>query len=612
MLTPDYLFNVSDRIVDLYEELNTFAIKDICRRLTNTDFEITGSAEWQYRMLQEAGMSREEINKKIASITHKSQNEIRKVFEESSYKSYNADMSVYKAFGLTPLPFAQSPYMLQLLQAAYEQTNGTLHNLTQTTADASQRLLINTLSAMQMRVSSGQQSYNQAIRQAVNTIAAEGVKVQYKGKERNLESVVRMAVVTGVNQASIRVQLQAAEKMGCDTILTTAHLGARIGDGYKGHVNWQGGVYSVSGQKYPEEEKRIGQKIGDFYGDTGFGKVDGLGGANCRHNVRPWIVGHSSNPYVDKDGNPKIDAEENKKRYEAQQGQRRRESNIRNTKRKLQALRTSIDSSAETDVKEALQQDYDRQALQLKRQQNEYEQYCAQNELRTKNERLQIAGYSHKEAKRAYHASKRAEDTFGGSGGMELNKKVYFDPKNDYTIELEGYEKRVNEGLSLAAGKVAQQGAETGYEHMYLVDLENGELDYYETNNLQDSVGYEFWNHLNKNKMKSYAFVHNHNTAGSFSETDMQTLLTEEQISVMIAVRNDAVKYIAERSETLLKNVLLDDLYKSEIQELNELLKDGMISVGERTIRREELIVKNALRDYTKGGKLVEIDGRHK
>lgn len=409
MLTPDYLFNVADSVVDLYEELNTFAIKDICRRLVNTDFQITGSASWQYRMLQEAGMSREEINKKIASLTNKSQKEVRQIFEDSSYKSYNADISIYKAAGLTPLPFAQSPAMLQILQAMYEQTNGTLHNLTQTTADASQRLLINTLSAVQMRVSSGQQSYTQAIRQAVNQIAADGVKVQYKGMERNLESVVRMAVVTGINQASIRVQLHAAEQMECDTVLTTAHLGARIGEGYKGHVNWQGSIYSISGKMYPEEEKRIGQKVGNLYEDTGFGKVDGLGGANCRHNVRPWIIGHSSNPYVDENRNPKIDTAENEKLYEAQQGQRRRESNIRNTKRKLQALQTSIDASAETDVKNVLQQDYDKQALRLKKQQDEYKQYCTDNDLRTKSERMQIAGYSQKEARQAYQAAKRAE-----------------------------------------------------------------------------------------------------------------------------------------------------------------------------------------------------------
>lgn len=407
MLSPDYLFNVADDVVELYEELNTFAVQDICRRLVNTDFRLSGSMEWQYRMLQEAGLSRQEINKKIAQLTGKSEREVQSIFEDSSYKSYNADMKVYKEAGLTPLPFGQSQAMLSILQGVYEQTNGSLQNLTRTTADASQKLLIDTMSKVQFRVLSGQQSYNQAIREAINEIASSGVRVSYNGMERNLESVVRTAVLTGVNQASAKAMLQTADEMNCDCVLTTAHLGARTGEGYKGHVNWQGRVYSRKGISYPEEEKRIGYKIESLESATGYGKVDGLCGANCRHNIRPWIIGHSTNPYIDEHGKPKIDTDENKKIYELQQRQRAKERGIRDSKRKLQALQTSFNSCAETDIKDMLQSDYDKAALKLHKQQKDYKEFCSTNGLQTQSERTQIANWGRSEAKQTYSAGQR-------------------------------------------------------------------------------------------------------------------------------------------------------------------------------------------------------------
>ena len=76
----------------------------------------------------------------------------------------------------------------------------------------------------------------------------------------------------------------------------------------------------------------------------------------------------------------------------------------------------------------------------------------------------------------------------------------------------------------------------------------------------------------------------------------MTTLLTCEQIPVMIAVRNDSVKYIAERNGDVLRDGWFDDLYQDEINKLNMAVKDGKITIGRRASRREEMIVNNLLR----------------
>ena len=59
----------------------------------------------------------------------------------------------------------------------------------------------------------------------------------------------------------------------------------------------------------------------------------------------------------------------------------------------------------------------------------------------------------------------------------------------------------------------------------------------------------------------TFAFVHNHNTDGSFSETDIRTLLTTEQFPIMIAVRDDGVIYVATRKGHVIKTSFYDNMY---------------------------------------------------
>lgn len=407
MLDADYLFSVADDIVELYEQLNTFGINDICRRLVNTDFQLTGSAEWQYYLLQQTGMSRAEINKKVAEITKKSEKEIKAIFEECSYRSYNADMSVYEKAGITALPFSQSERMLQILDATYRATMGELHNLTQTTANASQELLIKTLNETQWKVSTGMQSKNQAIAEAIEKVAADGIDVMYgSGAKRSIESVVRMCVTTGINQACAQISLQNCEKMGTDLVLTTSHPGARTGEGYKGHVNWQGRVFSLSGKdkKYPS-----------FVQECGYGQIQGICGINCRHSFLPYIDGVSHNPFE------RYDSKNEHNKYIKQQKQRKMERDIRTTKRQLQAMQKSMNSTAEMDVKEVLQSRYDGLAYKLQEQRKNYMKFCEDNVLVPQNERMKVARFSRSEAQKAVWGAKRHGKTLDENGNSVLH-----------------------------------------------------------------------------------------------------------------------------------------------------------------------------------------------
>lgn len=189
-------------------------------------------------------------------------------------------------------------------------------------------------------------------------------------------------------------------------------------------------------------------------------------------------------------------------------------------------------------------------------------------------------------------------------------KEVYYNDNNSYKVELVGHDVNVNKGLSEACRNVARLGSTDRCEHMNLVNLSSGALDFYETNHSPNEVGMNFWNYIEKYPNKKFAFIHNHNTDTSFSESDLRTLLTTENVPMMVAVRNDGVIYIVERKGKRLKSGWFDDLYEKDLKSLNEQSRQGIISGEERSIRREIMIVENLIRDYTKG--LVKIDGRKK
>lgn len=190
------------------------------------------------------------------------------------------------------------------------------------------------------------------------------------------------------------------------------------------------------------------------------------------------------------------------------------------------------------------------------------------------------------------------------------NTPVKYNEKYDYAISINGANETVNKSISECARKVAKFGTQDGKEHMFLVNVTTGKPVYYEKGMPGEVGGTEFWEFVDAHKEESFAFIHNHNTDGYFSETDMRTLLRTEQIYVMIAVRNDAVIYLAEKGKEVPKSGYFDDLFEKELKQLNEDVRSGKVSVSDRNIKREEIIVDGLLKRYTKAGRLIEKDGR--
>lgn len=336
MLTADYLDVLPKRIVDLYRQYEESVILDIARRLGKMDWA-SPSAAWQMQRLTESGLVYENALEQLAEVTGRSEKELAKLFEKAGVKAMKFDDAIYRRAGLDPLPLNLSPAMMDVLVAGLNRTRGVMRNLTQTTALSGQQAFVDAADLAYMQISQGAMDYNTAIRDAVKSVAADGVKViQYAGgRQEKLDVAMRRTVLTGINKTAGDLQLARANELGVDLVQTSAHIGARNkGTGPANHEGWQGRVFSLSGT-HPEYP--------DFVMETGYGTGEGLCGYNCRHSYYPFFEGISQNAYSEAQVNEyaRETVTYNGREmsvYDATQKQRYIERNIRFWKRQANAL----------------------------------------------------------------------------------------------------------------------------------------------------------------------------------------------------------------------------------------------------------------------------------
>ena len=399
MLTPKQIQEIADTLLPLLDDLNTWITGDIIRRLLarigrGEEPMLAASDEWQAQVLQEAGGHLEALQAEIQKVLPLANAELARIFEDAAIKALEADNRVYVEAGARKLGLSRR--LLNVVEDACRRTAGTLHNLTRTTAESSQRKLLRVLDAAHMKVMTGAQSYTGAVRDAVMELAETQTQVVYpSGHVDSIETAVLRAVRTGTAQASGNLSIQGMEENGWDLVRVSAHLGARYGDGGQNpgnHFWWQGKLYTRTG-KYPEYPP--------FVETTGYGTGEGLCGWNCRHSFGPGS--EVFNPFQD------YNAEENRKAYDLSQQQRKMERRIRHSKTKLMALQTAIDAAEDPTVKAKLERDYSKAAVRLGEQNKAYNQFCEDNGLKRYEDRLQVAKWGREEARRSIMAAKKAE-----------------------------------------------------------------------------------------------------------------------------------------------------------------------------------------------------------
>lgn len=397
-ITPDYLENVPEYIVQLYRDLDEYTIGDICRRLRGSG-EVTGSAINQIKALRNRGIDMSYIDRRIKETLHYSEQEYKEIWSQAIERNQEYfDFAIHKA-DLTPSTFTLAAKEREF-EAIKRQTLGEFRNISQSMgfalrtgrgiqflpiAKAYQKILDDA----EMKLISGVADYNTAIKDAVKQLTDSGLQyVDYGSGWRNrVDVAARRAVMTGMSQMAARYSEDTMQLLGTDLVEVTAHSGARDkGAGYANHKSWQGKVYSMSGKskKYPSLREV-----------TGYGLGGGLAGWNCRHSFFAFVEGVSERTYTDKQlGNIDPPPFEYQGRwytaYEATQMQRRIETAMRQKKRELIGYEAA-----------GVEDEYINSSVKLRRLQEEYKNFSSAAGIRRQPQRARVQGFGNQQAARA-------------------------------------------------------------------------------------------------------------------------------------------------------------------------------------------------------------------
>lgn len=418
MLPPEYFYGKSDRMIEMYEKLQMWTLKDITRRLLSAG-EMTATADRLIWKLNQMGESQAAIEKKLQTLTGLTRRELRSLLQDAVLTSWEDDRATLGQLGIELSNPLENDAVIRVMDAEYKKSLGELTNLTRTTMKQSQIDLINMLDEADLRVAAGVQSYSSAVCDILDRYAGKGIEVSYPtGAKRTLESACRMIVVTSMNQTAAQITNQYIAEGNIEYVLVSAHPNARTGSkgqpAFSSHMDWQGLPYKIVGSEpgFPNLEEKTGYKIDRKTGQGTVTHITALHGINCRHGHRPFAKG-LNNPYRDNEGNlldgngNKLDDETVKKNYQLSQKQRAMERSLRAWKRKLIVKEQEIAGVAETDVKEILQRDYDRMAYQLTQKNKAYNDFCKQNDLQPQYDRIKVADFGREQTKQANQGARR-------------------------------------------------------------------------------------------------------------------------------------------------------------------------------------------------------------
>lgn len=329
MLTPEYLRDAPEEIVKLFIEVEERIVCDIAERIALNHYNMTSTAQYQFDKLKELGLLQREVQKELAELLNISEDKVSTIIKESSYKSVDSDNEIFKkAYDNGKIPKFDPDYanLTSTILAGISATNGEIHNICMSTANAANKAFTDALDKAYLSVSSGAFSYADAVNTAVSNLGKNGLNwIDYEsGAHRRVDSAIRNALRTGINQTASKCQELNFDDMDGTYVEVSSHMGARTGEGVANHAAWQGKIYfwskpgKVNEYNYP-----------DFVTSTGFGSGAGLCGWGCRHNWFPYFPGISEPSFKH------YDEKENAKRYKVEQEQRRNERAIREWKRRM-------------------------------------------------------------------------------------------------------------------------------------------------------------------------------------------------------------------------------------------------------------------------------------
>lgn len=452
MLTPEFLHEAPEGLLELYRETEEAILADMARRISTYDFYIP-AAQWQKRKLEAMGMFEAEINKRLAKLTGRSIQEIKELMKEAGMETIANDDRIHTMAGKKCPPLEASPSLIAVMNSGYRRTAKAFRNLTRSTAANASKQFSKILDQAYMQVISGAFDTETAIRNAIKALAEKGIEsVRYpSGRVDNIEVAARRAIVTGINQTAGDMQLARAEDVDSEYVETTAHAGAR-----PEHEVWQGKVFKLHGEEpgYP-----------NFYEATGYGTGPGLCGYNCRHNFHPFYPGLSIPAYSDE-----MLAEYAAKDY-LYNGKKYTEYEVSQMQRYYEGARRKW--KREYLMQEAVGLDTAESSVKMRSYMEKLKDLEEQTRMPSQHDRMIVAGFGKGEAGKSQWEARKYYQWFRNAyslegQGMRKTLASYYDMKYNNPPEYKLFKKYV---LSVERGEVSPLlGLSTYREKAHLID----------------------------------------------------------------------------------------------------------------------------------------------
>ena len=446
MLMPEYFDGKEQRMMELYQQLSEFILKEAARFLVSAG-KISPTADRLLQRLRMMGETQAEIEKKLEVLTKLSRKELRALLQDAVLTSWENDAAPFRVIGINLSDPLKNDAVIRIMDAQYKRSQGELQNLTRTTMRQSNVDLMNMLSEADMRVAAGVQSYSAAISDILDRYAHRGIYVDYPktNTRRTLEAAVMCCVRTSMAQMAGQLTLEFVKESGTNLIITSAHTGARFTDKDEpaNHMSWQGRIFYITDAdlaeftevkgKIESDGKRAGGspntgKYPDFRKTTGYGEGVGLAGYNCRHSFGPYDE-RIGNTWRDKDGNlidgagNRIDSEESKQKYLNSQRLRAIERNIRAIKRQLVTKEQLMQGATEEETRH-LQPEYDKLAYDLTQQNKKYNEFAKEHNLTPQYGRTKLADFGREQTKQANAGAKRYKDSTSNTVAKTSNSDI--------------------------------------------------------------------------------------------------------------------------------------------------------------------------------------------
>lgn len=379
MLSPSYLVGVAESVVAIYSQVEAAIMADIARRIVKTGY-ITATARWQIEKARQFTSLAYDMEKILADATGKSEAEIKRLMAQAGVKTLEFDDRVYIKAGMKPTPLKDSPLLSGIILQGTDDTLALVGKYTKTTSTTATVALNNALDRAYLQIMSGAFSKDVALKNCINDLIRNGItKMAYPSREKaSLESGVRRAVLTGINQTAGKLQIARMDEMECELVETSSHAGAR-----PEHAKWQGRVFCRHGSHDGYE---------NFYDATGYGTGPGLCGWNCYHSFYPFFKGISERGSSEDPS--KDNGSTNDKDYENMQKQRYYERRIREAKKESHTLSEVINATDDDALRESFERDLEKANKKVGDRQKSMRNFLDSTGGRRHYDREWTAGYN--------------------------------------------------------------------------------------------------------------------------------------------------------------------------------------------------------------------------